>query len=374
MRIGVNTRFLLSSKMEGFGWYTYEVVKRMVEAHPEHEFVFFFDRSFDEKFVFGKNVTPIVLFPPARHPILFVWWFEWSIKRALKKHQIDVFYSPDGYMSLKSDVPQIGVIHDLNFEHHPEDIPASPLRYLRNYFPKFAKKATRILTVSDYSKQDIVQTYGISPAKITVAWNGASESFNPLSTSEISNTRDRFSNGKPYFIFVGAIHPRKNVGRLIEAFAQFAAKNDSIDLLIVGENLWKNTQSTIPPVSKSLQERILFTGHVDLTTLNQLMGSAYALVYIPYFEGFGIPLVEAMRCGIPIVAGNRTCLPEVVGDAAILVDPFNTNEVSDALVNLASNQELYTDLTRKSMHRSHLFSWNHTAETTWSVIEDVMKK
>lgn len=374
MRIGVNTRFLLSSKMEGFGWYTYEVVKRMVEAHPEHEFVFFFDRSFDEKFVFGKNVTPVVLFPPARHPILFVWWFEWSIKRALKKHQIDVFYSPDGYMSLKSDVPQIGVIHDLNFEHHPEDIPASPLRYLRNYFPKFAKKATRILTVSDYSKQDIVQTYGVSPSKITVAWNGASESFNPLSTSEISNTRDRFSNGKPYFIFVGAIHPRKNVGRLIESFAQFAAKNESIDLLIVGENLWKNTQSTIPPVSKSLQERILFTGHVDLTTLNQLMGSAYALVYIPYFEGFGIPLVEAMRCGIPIVAGNRTCLPEVVGDAAILVDPFNTNEVSEALVNLASNQELYIDLTRKSMHRSHLFSWNYTAETTWSVIEDVMKK
>ncbi len=374
MRIGINTRFLLSSKMEGFGWYTFEVVKRMVEAHPEHEFVFFFDRKFDEKFVFAKNVTPVVLFPPARHPILFVWWFEWSIKRALKNYKIDLFYSPDGYLSLKSPVPQVGVIHDLNFEHHPEDIPASPLRYLRKYFPKFAKKADHILTVSEYSKQDIVQSYGISPSKITVAWNGASESFVPLDAAEIQKIRVEKTNGRPYFIFVGAIHPRKNVGRLIEAFGKFAAINPDIDLMIVGESLWANNPSSIPDVSEELKKRILFSGHVSLSELNKLMGAAFALTYIPYFEGFGIPLVEAMRCGLPIISGNLTCLPEVAGEAAIYVDPFNVNEVSKAMLYLASDEQKQAELSQKSLERASLFSWNHTAETTWNVIDEMLKR
>ena len=374
MRIGINTRFLLSSKMEGFGWYTYEVVKRMVEAHPEHEFVFFFDRPFDEKFVFAKNVTPVVLFPPARHPILFVWWFEYSIKRALKKDKIDLFYSPDGYLSLKSPVPQVGVIHDLNFEHHPKDIPASPLRYLRKYFPRFAKKAAHILTVSEYSKQDIVKSYGISPSKITVAWNGASESFAALDKNEIQKIRTQKTNGRPYFIFVGAIHPRKNVGRLIEAFGKFAPINPDIDLMIVGESIWAKQLPTIPEVSEDLKKRILFSGHVSLSELNQLMGAAFALTYIPYFEGFGIPLVEAMRCGLPIISGNLTCLPEVAGEAAIYVDPFNVDEVSKAMIYLASDEQKQAELSQKSLERAALFSWNYTAETTWNVIEEIMKR
>lgn len=374
MRIGINTRFLLSSKMEGFGWYTYEVVKRLVEAHPEHEFVFFFDRPFDPKFVFAKNVVPVVLFPPARHPVLFVWWFEHSIKRALKKHRIDVFYSPDGYLSLKSPVPQVAVIHDLNFEHHPEDIPASPLRYLRKYFPKFAKKACHILTVSEYSKQDIVASYGISPEKITVAWNGASESFVPLSREVIQKVREEKTNGRPYFIFVGAIHPRKNVGRLIEAFGKFAAINPDIDLMIVGESLWGNKASSIPDVSEELKKRILFSGHVSLPELNKLMGAAFALTYIPYFEGFGIPLVEAMRCGLPIISGNLTCLPEVAGEAAIYVDPFNVEEVSKAMISLASDEQKREESAKKSLERSVLFSWDYTAEKTWNVIEKILKK
>lgn len=372
MRIGINTRFLLSSKMEGFGWYTYEVVKRLVENHPEHEFVFFFDRPFDEKFIFAENVTPVVLFPPARHPVLFVWWFEYSIKRALKKYDIDLFYSPDGYLSLKSQVPQVGVIHDLNFEHYPEDIPASPLRYLRKYFPKFAKKAAHILTVSDYSKQDIVKSYGVSPSSITVAWNGASESFVPLKVDEIREIRTDRTNGRPYFIFVGAIHPRKNVGRLIEAFGKFASVNPDIDLMIVGESLWANKASSIPEVSEELKKRILFSGHVSLEELNKLMGAAFALAYIPYFEGFGIPLVEAMRCGIPIISGNLTCLPEVAGEAAIYVNPFDTDEVSKALIYLASDEQKQAELAQKSLERSHLFSWDYTAETTWNVIADIL--
>lgn len=140
MRIAINTRFLLSHKMEGFGWYTYEIVKRIVQNHPEHEFVLFFDRTYDKKFVFAKNAIPVVLSPQARHPILFRIWFNLSVKRALKKYNADLFFSPDGYLSLTSEVKQIGVIHDLNFEHFPQDLKPVMSRYYLKYFPKFARK------------------------------------------------------------------------------------------------------------------------------------------------------------------------------------------------------------------------------------------
>lgn len=371
MRIAINTRFLLPHKMEGFGWYTFEVTKRMVLAHPEHEFYFFFDRPYDERFIFAKNVIPVVLFPPARHPFLFIWWFEHAVKKALKKYKIDLFFSPDGYLSLGSNVPQIGVIHDLNFEHYPQDVPKLARWYLRKYTPKFAEKAKHILTVSEFSRQDIHTTYGISLDKITVAWNGASELFQPLEAIEIHSTRQQFCAGKPYFIFVGSLHPRKNLKNLLRAFAQLATTNSTHDLVIVGSPMWDSLNDlSIPDEIKS---RVHFTGHVDQETLCKLMGSAFALVYVPYFEGFGIPLVEAMYCHIPIIAGNLSCLPEVVGDAALYVNPFDVAAISKQMETLIMNEGLYHELKRKSTERSVLFSWDNTAERVWKVIAKTLQ-
>ncbi len=368
MRIGINTRFLLSSKMEGFGWYTFEVVKRMVLAHPEHEFVFFFDRAFDSKFIFAKNVTPVVVFPPARHTILFIWWFNYSIKKALKKHSIDVFFSPDGYVCLNTMIPQVAVIHDLNFEHYPEDVPAFPRWYLRHYFPKFARKATRLITVSHYSKADIVKTYGISENKITVAWNGASDLFKPIPEEEKAVFKKEITAGKNYFVFVGAIHPRKNVKTLLEAFYQFTEFNSTTDFVIVGEQLWKKGTTHLPQPSAEIANRIHFTGHVSLDRLTKIMGAASALVYVPYFEGFGIPLVEAMKCGVPIISGNKTSLPEVAGNAALYVDPFDVEAIVKNMVLLTDNEQLCANLKQKGLERSTIFSWDESSRLAWETI------
>jgi glycosyltransferase involved in cell wall biosynthesis len=180
MRIAINTRFLLPGKMEGFGWYTYEISKRLVQNHPEHQFYFFFDRPYDQQFIFAKNVSPVILNPPARHPFLFVIWYEISVRRALRKHKIDLFFSPDGYLSLGSSVPQIPVIHDINFVHNPKDLKPLMSKYYRHFFPKFAKKAKKIITVSQFSKLDICQNYGINEDNVVAIWNGCSEVFQPI--------------------------------------------------------------------------------------------------------------------------------------------------------------------------------------------------
>lgn len=369
MRIAINTRFLLSSKMEGFGWYTFEITKRLVQNHPEHEFVFFFDRPFDKKFVFGPNVTPIVLSPPARHPFLFIYWFEVAVKRALKKHKIDVFFSPDGYLSLGSNVPQIAVIHDINFEHYPKDLPFSALKYLKHYVPKFAKKADKIITVSDYSKQDLIKQYQLPSDKITVAWNGASDHFQPLSEIDKTTVRQKYAHGLPYFLFVGAIHPRKNVKRLIEAFVKFKNESHSdVQLVIVGESLWKNNPLQLE-LSEKERSQIHFTGHLPIVELSKITASALALTYVPYFEGFGIPLVEAMKCGTPILSGNLTSLPEVAGEAALYCDPFNVNDIASKMLDLQSNPSLQYELSAAALERSKQFSWDKSAEVVWKEIE-----
>lgn len=375
MRIAVNTRFLLKDKMEGFGWYTYEITKRLVENHPEHEFFLFFDRPFDKSFVFGENATPIVLSPPARHPFLFPLFFDVSVPRALKKYNIDVFFSPDGYLSLFSKVKQVATIHDINFEHYPKDIPLLARRYLRHFFPKFAKKATHILTVSEYSKKDISGTYSISEGNITAIWNGANPDFQPISEEEKVIIRDRIAQGKPYFLFVGSLHPRKNLNRLILAYEQFIKQNSSSEfqLVIVGAALWKEEDFS-SELDPAIWKRIHFEGHVPLQELTKIVAAADVFVFVPYFEGFGIPLVEAMQSGVPIISGNLTSLPEVAGDAALYCDPMSVESIAEKIIELTSDQKLQSELIQKGLERAKLFTWDNAAQKVWEVIIETCNK
>ena len=227
MKIGINARFLLKGKLEGIGWYTFEVLRRLVEAHPEQKFVFFFDRPFDPSFVFAENVQAIVLRPPARHPVLWYLWFEWALPAALKKQQIDVFFSPDSYLSLRTSVPTVMVVHDIAHLHFPQEIPFLVRRYYEYFIPRFLRKAERVIAVSEYTRQDVIKHYAIPAEKIVVGYNGCKAAFQPLDSAMKQAIKDEYTAGEDYFFYVGAIHPRKNVHRLIAAFDQFKSTTAS---------------------------------------------------------------------------------------------------------------------------------------------------
>ena len=342
-----------------------------MEQHPDVTFILLFDRKYDPKFVFGENVIPVALKPQARHPILFKIWFNQSVKRALKKYKADIFLSPDGYLSLTTDVKQIAVMHDLNFIHNPQDLKPVMRKYYLTQFPKFAEKASHIITVSDYSKQDICSQYSVPQEGVTAIWNGVSEAFQPLKKDQIQVIRDKYSDGQPYFLFVGVIHPRKNIRRLIEAYAVYRENNpdSNMPLVIVGAELWTNAGMDLE-ISEKLKSSIHFTGHVPLEELASLMGAAEIFAFVPYFEGFGIPLVEAMCCGTPILSGDRTSLPEVAGDAALYCDPFSVEDIASKMTELVNNESLRNELSAKGLERSKLFSWDIAAEKVWNVIKD----
>jgi glycosyltransferase involved in cell wall biosynthesis len=217
MRIAVNARFLLPGKLEGIGWYTHELARRMVLAHPEDEFIFFFDRPYDPAFVYAENVRPVVVFPPARHPLLWYCWFEWALPHFLQRFRPDVFFSPDAYLSLRTAIPTVLTVHDMLPLQHPEQVPWGPRRYYRHFLPKYIQRADAVVTVSEYTRQAILATVPVSPEKVSVVYNGCRATFKPLAESDQAAVRQRYTGGAPYFFYAGSIHPRKNVDRLIRA-------------------------------------------------------------------------------------------------------------------------------------------------------------
>lgn len=366
MRIAVNTRLLLKGKLEGIGWVAFETLKRIVLAHPEVEFYFIFDRKPDTMFLFADNVKPLVLFPQARHPFLFLWFFELSIPLALRRMKADLFYSPDGYLSLCSKVPQVVEFHDLNFEHFPGDMPKIHLWHYKKFFPKFAHKAKRIVTVSEFSKQDIVDCYQVDPDKIDVAYNGVNEIFRPLSEAEKKIVRAHYSFGHPYFMFVGSLHPRKNLARLFTAFDKFKKRSQNdVKLVIVGEKRWWTEPIQRAYDAMSCKEDVVFAGRLSAEDLHRVTAAALASVYVSYFEGFGIPILEAFKCDTPVITSNVTSMPEVAQDAALLVDPFNEDDIAEAMVKMM-DEEVRKALVEKGRKRAQDFSWNQAAEVIWN--------
>jgi glycosyltransferase involved in cell wall biosynthesis len=374
LEIAVNTRLLQHNKLEGIGRFMFESLKRITVAHPEHHFYFIFDRPYHEDFIFADNITPIIAGPPARHPFLFVYWLEFTVYDLLKKLKVDLFLSCDGYLSLRSNVPQLAVIHDINFHHFPNDLPWLVKKYYNYYFPKFAHKAARIATVSAYSKKDICQTYHIASSSIDIVYNGCSDGFLPVDEKAKQATRLKFTQGSQYFIYVGSIQPRKNLQRLFKAFDLFKKKTGaSHKLVIAGQKYFWNKQMKESLFECEFKNDILFLGRVEEHDLHLLTASAFACVYVPLFEGFGIPLLEAMHSEIPIITSNVSSLPEVAADAALYCNPLVIDEIAEAMYKLYNDEILCKQLIEQGKQRKENFSWDKTADLLWKSCETTLK-
>jgi glycosyltransferase involved in cell wall biosynthesis len=372
MRIGVNTRLFVKGKMDGIAWFSYEILKRMVLAHPEHEFVFFFDRPYRSEFVFASNVKPVIVRPPARHPFLWFLFFEVGIRRALKREKIDVFFSPDGWLCLGSKVKTLLVIHDLNFVHYPHFNPFWKRLYYRIFFPRFARKAVKIATVSQYSKNDIAQCYQIDPNKICIAYNSVSENFYEISGTEKEFVREKISQGLPYFVFVGTASKRKNVAKILQSFDAFRNGGHQAKLVFTGMKKYWDKEMNLIYRNMQFQNDIVFTGYVSTKDLNNILSSSTALLYPSVFEGFGIPIIEAFACGVPVITSNTSSMPEVAGDAALLVNPSDTEEIRQAMVKIYTQPDFAKKLIDKGKERLHLFSWDKSAKELWNEIEKML--
>ena len=369
MNIAVNVRLLLKDKLEGIGRFTFETLKILTTQHPEHTFYFIFDRKYSSEFIFSNNIKPIVIYPQSRHPLLWYIYFEHSTPYILKKIKADVFLSTDGYISLNSNIPSIPVIHDISFEHFPQFVPKLVQKYYKYYFPKYAQKAARIATVSEFCKKDISKLYNVSENKIDVLCNGVSSVFAPISNQEKESVRKKYSNGCPYFLFIGSIHPRKNLDNQIKGFIKFKSEtSNDVKLVVVGENMWRNYGN----VDNNSHPDIIYTGRIiDDNELAKLHCSSIALTYVSFFEGFGIPILEAMSCETAIITSNISAMPEVGGDAALYADPYSDDSIASAMLQIYTDNSLRSKLIAKGLQQKLKFSWQKSADRLFECVEKV---
>ena len=373
MKIAVNTRLLLKNRLEGIGQFSRETLSRITKAHPEHQFYFLFDREYDESFVFSDNVTPLVAHPQARHPYLWYLFFEWGIPLKLKKIKPDLFLSTDGWIPTRLDIPVVNVIHDLNFLHHPEFVPPVVRRYYDRYFPKFARNATRVATVSQFSCDDIRESYQIPADRIDVVYNGANPAYKPYTEEEKNAVKQQYTDGCDYFLFVGLIHKRKNLDNIFKAFDTFKDCSQSpMKLAVVGDKKWWAGEIENTYLAMRHREDVVMLGRQQIDVLSALTASATALVYASLFEGFGLPIVDAFNAHTPVITSDISSMPEIAGDAALLVNPYHADEIADAMYQLYNNPELRKQLIDKGIARKDLFTWERSADLLWQTIDKAL--
>jgi glycosyltransferase involved in cell wall biosynthesis len=375
LKIAVNTRLLRKNAMDGIGWVTYNVLKEITIKHPEIEFHFLFDSGMDDDFLFSKNIIPHTLFPPAKHAVLNVAWFEWSTKKLLNKLNADLFLSPDGILCLGWNGKQYGIVHDVNYEHRPEDLKFANRIYYKYFIPRSIVKACRIATVSEYSKKDIINVYKTPADKIDVIHPGLNDFFHPIESENLKQqVKNRFTQGFDYFIFIGTISPRKNISRLMQAFNLFKQQtNSNLKLVLAGREMYRTAELHELKTQLQYGDDVVFTGRLNNENISDLLAAAFCMTFVPLIEGFGLPPVEAMQCNVPVIASNVTSVPEIVGDAGLLVNPYDIEEIKDAMYQIYIDKGLRQLLLQKGSIRKQQFNWKFTAQNLWDSIDKCFK-
>jgi len=299
-----------------------------------------------------------------------------TLSAELRKHPVDVLHVQFTAPPF-CPCPVVVSVHDLSFEHLPQTFLRRSRTQLRLTVRHSARRADRILTLSEHTRSDVIKTYKIDPAKVVAIPLAAPAHFGPVTDDrELQRVRHNYGINGEYVLSVGSIQPRKNLVRLIEAYALLRgvqSSNRCPKLVIVGKRGWLYDETLRALEETGVKDSIVLTGYVPEPDLLALYSGALCFVYPSYFEGFGLPPLEAMKCGTPVVVGNATSLPEVVGDAGLKVDPFDASAIAGAINELVNNSELRRELSVKGLERAALFDWRNTAQQTLKVYEQVAR-
>jgi len=300
-----------------------------------------------------------------------------TLSAELRRHPVDVLHVQFTAPPF-APCPVVTTIHDLSFEHLPETFKRRSRAQLRLTVRRTARKAALILTLSEFSRRDIIETYAVNPERVIVTPAAAPTHFKPVADkTELEAIRARYGISANYLLSLGSIQPRKNLTRLIEAYSWLRTSRPASrlpQLVIAGKRGWLDDEVFRAARQDGLNESVRLIGYVPEEDLPALYSGAMCFVYPSYFEGFGLPVLEAMQCGAPVIAGNQTSLPEVAGDAALLFDPFDTRALGEAIARVIDHPDYRAELRAKGRKRAAGFSWIATARSTLKAYESAASR
>lgn len=363
MKIAVTAIFLNSGPLEGYGHYSHEILKRLVEINQDHEFLFLYDRPLQQILIQHPRVSHEVISPATRQPLALAYWYHIRASNRVRSWGAAVWLQPYGMVSFYSKIPQLMIVHDLAAFHFPKAIPWYHRWHYHLFTKKALLKANVVAAVSQATRDDIQQQFGMPAKQEVVLLPGAARKiFQPVAWEMARKIKEKYTGGQEYFLVAGSIHPRKNLLTLLKAFSLFKKwQKSNMKLVIAGRWAWKTEAVTAKLSTYKYRNDLLITGYITELEMAELMAGAYALVYPSVWEGFGLPILEAMQSGIPVLASNLLALRETGGNAAAYFNPQDPDDLAEQMKKLYRDENWKQALVREGFQQNDTFSWQKTA-------------
>ena len=364
MKIGIDGRAAKWYRGTGIGTYTYQLISSLNNIDNINEYMLFMPESLNCDISFNRNFQIKNITEGNKNSF----WDEVNIPNILMNKDIELYHVPQNGVGLpkEKNCPFVITLHDVIPYKMPETVGETFLRIFNEDMPNIVSKCDGIITVSEFSKEDISKAFNFPKEKIFVTHLAAEGIYGPLEKKECSDLiRSHYGIDGDYILYVGGFSPRKNIIGLIEAFSKLVAKyRKDIKLVIAGKQgksyaIYKKKAQDL-----GVENRVIFPGFIEVDHLPQLYNASKLLAYPSFYEGFGLPPVEAMACGVPVITSNVTSIPEVLGDSAIFINPNDVDELCHSMYEVLSSEELAESLILKGLVRSSELSWEKTARNT----------
>lgn len=362
IHLGVNAHLLSldeSYRSAGINWYIYRLLEHLPDANSEIEYtVFLSERRYHRRPGIHLQASRL---PTVRPPVRIL-WEQMLQPQALRRAKVDLLHSPAFVGPLASSCPFVVTVHDLSFLFYPQGFRRLNRSYLQTFTRLSVHKARRVIAVSESTKQDLIQRYDLAPARIDVVHNGVDGNFRPLPAGQVAAFRQERGLPDQFILFVGTLEPRKNVVRLVEAYARLPKERPP--LMLVGGKGWFYDEIYDRVEGLGLSEEVHFVGYVLAEELPWWYNAADLFVYPSLYEGFGLPPLEAMACGTAVIASTASSLPEVVGQAGLLVDPSDIEALAVAMEEVLADRDAQEQMRAAGLTQAQNFSWARTARQT----------
>lgn len=366
MRIGLDCRTIQESEPAGTAHYAKELVRALLDIDSKNEYFLFFNQEKNIPEDLRQPNAKIIILPRKSLPFISS---HWQFSKALKKHQLDIFHGPANTLPIGYNGASILTIHDLAIYINPEWFPKQSFS-TKFLVPRSLAKAKKIIVPSESTKQDLQNIFRVPEDKIKVVYEGVKTEEPSEKIIQAVLQKFKINPKEPYFFFLGTIEPRKNLIALIAAYKILIQKNpDAPILILAGGKGWKNDDIFEAIKKRDLENKIKYLGYVSNEEKFALMKSALAFVYPSLYEGFGLPILEAMSLNTPVITSRTSSLPEVSSDGALMIDPNDDNEIANALEKLWKDDSLHNELITKGKRQTARFSWTKTAEQTLEIYQ-----
>ncbi len=369
MRVGIDARLVYYSQA-GIGQYILHLVDGLAKVDGENDYVLLQSRKDDTTILERPNFKRVSLWTPSHHRLE-----RYSLNVELMRLGLDVLHSPDFIPPHRPTCKSVITVHDLAFLLYPHFLTKESARYY-GHIDQAVRWTDHIISVSESTKRDTIQHLGVPEEKITVVHEAANPIFCPLDKAEAQEqVRNRHGVDGPYILFVSTIEPRKNVPTLLRALWQLVTcYKEDVRLVLAGGRGWLFEDAFAVVDELKLDDRVHFVGRVSSEDLLYLYNAAEMLAHPAFYEGFGLPPLEAMACGLPVVASNVASLPEVVGDAGQLIDPHDADELTVSMWRVLNDSALRTQMREKGLVQAGRFSWERAARETMEIYRQVYEK